>query len=176
LNVPFFLEMNLLILKFNYLEVRILARPTKSIVTKTGAMTKSEIRARQEQEEKLKGKANNILPSQYLNDHQKELFNYIVDELRTSGILSNLDVFALETCVIAIDRLQYIETAINNDLELLRDKMLMASKDKYTKDLFRTVNELSLSPQARAKLGNINIQAQEAAEDPLLKVLSGGKD
>jgi phage terminase small subunit len=65
---------------------------------------------------------------------------------------------------------------INNDLELLRDKMLMASKDKYTKDLFRTVNELSLSPQARAKLGNLNIQAQEAAEDPLLKVLSGGRD
>lgn len=152
-----------------------MARPTKSVITKTGAMTKDEIKSRLEQEEKLKGKANNILPSQYLNDHQKELFNYIVDELRASGILSNLDVFTLETCVIAIDRLQNIETMINQDFELLRDKQLMASKDKYTKDLFRTVNELSLSPQSRAKLGNINVQANLKEEDPLLKVLSGGK-
>src|SRR5690348_7187295 len=138
-----------------------MARPTKSTTTRTGNMTKEEKRARLDQEGKLKGKADNILPSEYLNEHQKELFKYIVDELRASGILSNLDIFALETCVIAIDRLQHIETMINNDLELLRDKMLMASKDKYTKDLFRTVNELSLSPQARAKLGNLNIQAQE---------------
>lgn len=152
-----------------------MARPTKSVVTKTGAMTKEEIKSRLEQEEKLKGKANNILPSQYLNEHQQELFNFIVDELKASGILSNLDVFVLETCCIAIDRLQYIETMINNDPSLLMDKQIMTTKEKYTKDLFRTINELSLSPQSRAKLGNINIQAREAAEDPLLKVLSGGK-
>jgi len=148
-----------------------MARPTKAVATKTGSMTKAEIKARQEQEVKLKGKSENILPSQYLNDHQKELFNYIVDELQASGILSNLDVFALETCVIAIDRLQNIETMINQDFELLRDKQLMASKDKYTKDLFRTVNELSLSPQSRAKLGNLNIQKKAESEDPLLKAL-----
>jgi P27 family predicted phage terminase small subunit len=153
-----------------------MARPTKSTMTRTGNMTKGEKRARMDQESKLKGKSDNILPSQYLNKHQKELFNFIVGELRSSGILANLDIFTLETCVIAIDRLQQIETMINQDFNLILDKQLMASKDKYTKDLFRTVNELSLSPQSRAKLGNLNIQAAQKEEDPLLKLLSGGKD
>lgn len=153
-----------------------MARPTKSATTTTGNFTKTEIKNRMEQEKKLKGKADNIHPSEYLNERQKAIFNYIVDELRSSGILSNLDVFVLDTCSICIDRLQYIETMINNDPSLLMDKQIMTTKEKYTKDLYRTINELSLSPQSRAKLGNINIQAREAAEDPLLKVLSGGRD
>lgn len=152
-----------------------MARPTKSAVTRTGNMTKEEKRTRLEQESKLKGKANNILPSEYLNERQQAIFNFIVEELRASEILSNLDIFTLETCVIAIERLRYIEAMINQDIELLRDKQLMASKDKYAKDFFRTINELSLSPQARAKLGNINVQSKKIEEDPLLKVLSGGK-
>ena len=49
----------------------------------------------------------------------------------------------------------------------------MASKEKYTRDLFRCCNELSLSPQSRAKLGNLNIQAKADAEDPVLKAILG---
>jgi phage terminase small subunit len=64
---------------------------------------------------------------------------------------------------------------INEDKELLRDRQLMAAKEKYTQEFIRYMNELSLSPQSRAKLGNLNIQASQAEEDPLLKVLSGGK-
>ena len=45
----------------------------------------------------------------------------------------------------------------------------MPSKEKYTKDFFRCCNELCLSPQSRAKLANLNVQAQE--EDPLMKAL-----
>lgn len=71
-------------------------------------------------------------------------------------------------------RLQEIEKIINDDIEKLGDKSLMSAKDKYTKDLFRCCNELSLSPQSRAKLGNINVQASKDSEDPLLKVLRGG--
>lgn len=56
------------------------------------------------------------------------------------------------------------------------DKEVLAAKDKYTKDFFRCCNELSLSPQSRAKLGNINLQVKQQQEDPLLKVLAGGKD
>jgi P27 family predicted phage terminase small subunit len=148
-----------------------MARPTKSVTTTTGNFTKTEIKNRMEQEQKLKGKADNIRPSEYLNEKQRELFNFIVDELKASGILSNLDIFTLETCVIAIERLQYIESRINQNIDLMLDKQLMATKEKYTKDLFRTINELSLSPQSRAKLGNLNIQSKEASEDPLLKAL-----
>jgi P27 family predicted phage terminase small subunit len=148
-----------------------MARPTKSVTTTTGNFTKTEIKNRMEQEHKLKGKADKIRPSEYLNERQQAVFNYIVDELKVSGILSNLDVFVLDACSIAVDRLQYIESRINEDPSLLMDKQIMTTKEKYTKDLFRTMNELSLSPQSRAKLGNINFQAKENSEDPLLKAL-----
>lgn len=148
-----------------------MARPTKPIATTSGNFTKTEIRNRIEQEQKLKGKADKIRPSKYLNDRQKKIFKYIVKELEASGILSNLDIFVLDTCSIAIDRLQNIETMINEKPDLLMDKQIMTTKEKYTKDLFRTMNELSLSPQSRSKLGNINLQKKETKQDPLLKAL-----
>jgi len=41
------------------------------------------------------------------------------------------------------------------------------------KTFYRCCNELSLSPQSRAKLGNINLQSKQEEEDPLLKVIGG---
>lgn len=150
-----------------------MARPCKSIKTTVGHQNEKEIKARLEEEEKLKGLSNKIKPPTYLSKDQKKIFKYIVQELEAAGILSNLDIYILSTCAIAIDRLQAIETEINKDIKNLYDKNLMASKDKYTKDLFRCTNELSLSPQSRAKLGNLNIQTKNMENDTLLKVLRG---
>lgn len=152
-----------------------MARPSKSVSMTSKNLTKEEIRVRQETEDKLKGAADSISPPSHLNDQQKEIFNYIVDELKASGILGNVDIYILSTCSIAIDRLQEIEKMINEDVNNLFNKNLMSAKDKYTKDLFRCTNELSLSPQSRAKLGNIKVQKQQQENDPLLQVLSGGK-
>jgi P27 family predicted phage terminase small subunit len=153
--------------------VILLARPCKSVATQNGHQTEEEKLARQEQEELLKGSSDKIKPSSYLSKEQKKLFKTIVKELEASGILGNLDIYVLETTVIAIDRLKAIEKAINEDIEKLYDKNLMATKDKYTKDLWRGCNELSLSPQSRAKLGNLNVQTQNIKDDELLKVLRG---
>ena len=153
-----------------------MARPCKSAKVLTEcSQTKNEINRRIETEDKLKGMADKIKPPTYLNQKQKKIFKYIVSELKASGILGNLDVFILSTCSIAIDRLQEIEKMINEDITKLTDKDLMSSKDKYTKDLFRCCSELSLSPQSRSKLSNLNLQAQQTQQDPLLKVLGSGK-
>jgi P27 family predicted phage terminase small subunit len=152
-----------------------MARPSKSVKTMSKNLTKEEKEVRLETEEKLRGRGDNISPPKYLNARQKKIFNYIVQELEASKILGNLDVYILATCAISIDRLQQIEKLINKDIERILDKSLMAAKDKYTKDFFRCCNELSLSPQSRAKLGNINLQAEQDKQDPLLKVLAGGK-
>lgn len=151
-----------------------MARPCKSANIMSKNLTKGEKEVRLETEEKLKGGADKISPPSYLNARQKKIFKYIVEELKASGILGNLDVYILGTCSISIDRLQQIEKLINKDIEKLLDKNLMSAKDKYTKDFFRCCNELSLSPQSRAKLGNINLQSKEKKQDPLLKVLAGG--
>lgn len=150
-----------------------MARPCKSIALQSRAMSNAEKEGRLENEQKLKGNSDNIIAPSYLNEQQKKIFDYIVNELRASNILGNLDIYILTTCSIAIDRLQTIETMINSDSELLFDKTLLATKDKYTKDLFRCTNELSLSPSSRSKLANINYQAQEEEEDVLLKILNG---
>jgi P27 family predicted phage terminase small subunit len=152
-----------------------MARPTKSVKTMSKNLTKEEKNARLEAEEKLKGGADNISPPTHLNARQKKIFSNIVDEMKASGILGNLDVHILGVCAIAIDRIQQIEKMINKDLGKILDKNLMSAKDKYTKDFFRCCNELSLSPQSRAKLGNINVQAKQQEDDPLLKLLKGGK-
>lgn len=151
-----------------------MARPTKSASVSSGKIGKDEKKSRIEQEQKLRGTADNITPPEHLNDRQKDIFYYVVDELKTSGILGNLDTYVLSTFCISVDRIQTIEEAINRDPEKLYDRVLMSAKDKYTKDFFRCCNELSLSPQARAKIGNINSQAAKEETDPLLKVLSGG--
>lgn len=153
-----------------------MARPCKPIETQSRHNTKEEIEARKKQEEKLKGLADKIKPPKYLNKDQKKIFKYIVDELKVSGILSNLDIYVLATCSIAISRLTEIEKQINEDITNLWDKTLMSSKDKYTKDFFRCCNELSLSPQARAKIGSLALQAKEKEEDPLIKALRDDDD
>lgn len=151
-----------------------MVRPSKSVKTMSKNLTKEERESRLETEEKLKGGADKISPPKYLSKEQKKIFKNIVKELKESGILGNLDVYILSTCAISLDRIQTIETMINEDSKLISDTDLRLANDKYTKDFFRCCNELSLSPQSRAKFANINLQAQQDKEDPLLKVLRGG--
>ena len=152
-----------------------MGRPCKAVITMSKNLTNNERETRLENENNLKGRSTRISPPQYLNAKQKKIFRHIVNELKASGILGNLDIYILTLCSFAIDRLQEIETMINEIPKLMTDKDLMASKDKYTKDLFRCTNELSLSPQARAKIGNINFQDKVTKTDPVLKIVRSKK-
>lgn len=152
-----------------------MARPTKSVKVMSKNLTKEEKEKRLEVENKLRGKADKIIPPSYLNEKQVKIFDYIVQELKASGILGNLDTYILAQCSVAIERIQAIDEQINNDIEQILNKGLSVIRDKYVKEFFRCANELSLSPQSRAKLGNINLQAEQEKQDPLLKVLGGGK-
>lgn len=150
-----------------------MARPCKSIDVMSKNLTNEEKEARKQAEEKLKGGNDKIKPPAYLGKEAKKIFKYIVIELQDSGILTNLDVYILASCANAIARIQAAEKLLNDDL---LNKDALKVKDSYMKEFFRCCNELSLSPQSRAKLANINVQAKEQKEDPLLKVLAGGKD
>lgn len=146
-----------------------MARPTKSVELMSKHLTQEEVSSRQEKEKKLRGSCDKLKPPKYLTPSQKRIFRYILDNLVASNILGNLDVYVLTNCSVAIDRIQMMEEAINKNNDLLNCKIFMASKDKYSKDFFRYCNELSLSPQSRAKLANINIKSNEV--DPLLEAL-----
>lgn len=154
-----------------------MARPCKVVDSQSRHNTKAEINARKENEEKIKSLADKIgKPPNYLSNEQKKVYKFIIHELQATGILTNLDVFILSTCAISVDRLQTIETIINKNIGSLVNKDLMSAKDKYTKDLYRCCNELSLSPQSRAKLGNLAVGNKEKEEDPVLKALKDDDD
>lgn len=156
-----------------------MSRPCKSAALLSDcSQTKAELSFRKEREQMLRGETCELLPPDYLNENQTYIFSKIVSGLESSGILGELDTYLLAQCAVSIDRLQSIEETLNTHPELLAAKegsTLVKAKDSYTRDFFRCCNELSLSPQSRAKLANINLREAQKQDDPLLKILSGGE-
>ena len=151
-----------------------MARPTKSVDLQSSHLTNEEKQRRKEREEQYKVADDKVVAPEHLTEKQVEIFNYIVSELKESGIVGNLDIFILATCAISIDRLQEIEKRINEKFGLVTNNAIMAAKDKYSKDFYRCCTELSLSPQSRAKLANMNMNKKE--DDPLLEALKDDED
>ena len=149
-----------------------MARPSKSVRVKTGAIASDVEAVRQDMEDKLRGENGAPEPPEGLTDGQREIFQFIVDGLVASDILGRLDVFVLESTAIAIDRLRYINSLIDKDPQFVMHTGLQNARAKYQSDLWRGCNELCLSPQARAKIGSLAAQKQKKETDPLLSVLS----
>ena len=153
-----------------------MARPAKAVSTQSKHLTQKEKNVRIAAEESLRGKADKLKPPKFLNDSQKKIFRRVVKELEASKILGNTDVYILTSFAVAVDRLRTIEEMINELPLRLTDRDLISAKDKYTKDLYRCCNELSLSPQARAKIGSVNLAAEKQKQDPLLLLINGEED
>ena len=153
-----------------------MARPCKSAKVLTDkSQTIAEINARIEGENSLKGSGKLPVAPEWFSEKQKDTFDLIVSELKTSDILCRLDTWILQECVLAIDNLEYIGRACNNteEKDIIFDRNILAAKEKYTKILFRCCNELSLSPQSRAKIANINSQAADDGTELLKQLLAG---
>ncbi len=150
-----------------------MVRPAKNINLHSRHNTKEEIAKRSEVEERLKCGTDKIRPPNRLTKEQKKIFKYIVKELEPSEILSNLDVFLLEECSVAIDIVRQVNIKINADINTLRDKALMNGKKVHMQEFFRCCNELSLSPQSRARLGSLMLKSKENEEDPVKRALRG---
>jgi len=152
------------------------ARPCKSAALLTEkSQTKAEIEARKKGENAMKGSGKSPSPPTWLTQNQKKLFRFIVKELAEADILCKLDTWILQECVIAIDCLTKIEQMVNEDNNLMLEKSVLSAKDKYTKILFRCCNELSLSPQSRAKIANIAAKPDDGTE-LLRRILAGDDD
>jgi P27 family predicted phage terminase small subunit len=163
------------------LEVILMARPAKAIDTNSMKMSKQERKTREESEKKLRGNNDKIKPFTYLTKRQKAIFKDILKNLNPE-ILSNLDTYLLNQTAITIERLESIEKEINsageytdsngkkqNRLDAKTIINLKSVRDMYSKDFFRCCNELSLSPQARAK---ISINTQPTKKKTLMDILN----
>ena len=148
-----------------------MARPAKSVKVKSGDISTADAEVRAGIEDKLRGEAQPPEPPPHLSDAQRELFEFIVGGLVNAEILGRLDVFVLESTVVAIDRLREINRMIDADLSLLANNGLQSARAKYQRDLWRGCSELCLSPQARAKIGGLAAQKAKEAKDPLVAAM-----
>lgn len=148
-----------------------MGRPAKSVAVNSKRFSKDEKGARLEMEEKVRGAAVRPEAPAGMTEDQRAVFQFIVEELAQSDILGRLDVFVLESTAVAVARLRRINALIDADDTLLSETSLQNSRAKYQSDLWRGCNELCLSPQARAKIGNLAAQAARERKDPLLAAL-----
>lgn len=148
-----------------------MARPSKSAAVSSRKLGKDEKETRQTVETTVRGEAVRPDPPEGLTKDQKTIFKFIVDGLASGDILGKLDVFVLESTAVAIDRLRTINRMIDDEPGLLLHTATQNSRAKYQADLWRGCNELCLSPQARAKLGNLTAQKAKEKKDPLLEAL-----
>ena len=72
--------------------------------------------------------------------------------MKGSDVLKNGDVEIIARYAFCLDRIIDIEADMNSDYDLMYDKDAVAAYSKYMQIYFRCCNELSLSPQSRAKL------------------------
>lgn len=130
-----------------------MSRPAKAIDTKSGAMAKDEEQRRKENEEALKGGKDKVnrAPT-WFSKEQKKIRKELVAELEK--VLTNIDCYILNQAVIAISRLQEIDKKINENPDKITEKALISAKKEYSSEFFRCCNELSMSPQSRAKLAS----------------------
>ena len=153
-----------------------MARPCKSAKVLTDkSQTKAEISSRINEENKLKGSGLPTAPK-WLTTPQKKLFKLIVNELKEADVLGKLDVWILQECVIAIDRLTDIEKKINAAPELMIAKDMRSAKETYSKIFFRCCNELSLSPQSRAKIAGMAAAKKDDSLTLIKSILAGGDE
>lgn len=151
-----------------------MARPAKATKTLAGHATKEDIEERTAAEDALRGSADRLTPPDWLTDDQRAIFEFVVAEMKASDVLGNLDIYVLTQFAVATERMFSIEQTINADfLPEVMDKELMYARNSYVKDFYRGANELSLSPQARAKIGTLSLAKKKEAEDPLRKLLAG---
>ena len=148
-----------------------MGRPAKSVNAKTGHDTSEDLEIRKVTEEKLKGNCDMLKPPKHLTSSQKKIFKYIIKHLEEANILGNLDIYILSFAAVTIDGIIELDTMINDSEDPLIRMKMMGIRDKYSKDFFRCLNELSLSPQARAKISIANVKAVKEDRNPLLEAL-----
>ena len=152
-----------------------MGRPAKPVAISSGKISKETKNKRKETEEKLRGDFQKVIPPDWLNERQRQVFEYVAGELAGGKIVSNVDVFVLTSFAVAVDRLEDIEKSINSKPDMIFDKSLLKAKARYTADFNTGIKELSLSPQARAKLGGINIVAEKENKDPVNELIERQK-
>lgn len=144
--------------------------------------TKEEIEQRKEAEEKIKGSSDLVyeVPKQLKTKKEKDMYLFLVGELKASNILNNLDINILIQTVNSIFQMEEANKKIKefgqviqkNDGSLQKNPAINIYKDYYS-IFYQCCSQLGLSPMARSKLATLSLAKAEEDSDELLKILKG---
>ena len=143
-------------------------------------LTKAEKDARIEAEEKYKGDGDLVysLPEDLVTDREKNLYLFIVNQLKGAGILNNLDIELLKSTVFCIinmndannDIRTFGTTITDENGKLYKNPAVGVYKDYHAMFISNSIR-LGMSPADRAKLAVIDVKNKQIEEDLLLKAL-----
>lgn len=164
----------------------VIARAKKPASLKQGkSESKEQLDAREQIEQQLLGSTDKIaIIPEHLNEMAKVYYEFLINELEISGILSNLDIPLLEQTADTLSKIRECDEDLNiNGLVIeITDRYgnVVQKENPYVKikmaylNQFRSLaNQLGLSPSSRASLAGKQLEKKEEEEDPLLKVLKG---
>lgn len=162
-------------------------RPKMPAVNKQGkSETKAQLQERAEYEEMLKGDDSMIdIAPPDLDELGKAYYTFIVNEIKGTGILCNVDTLILkqisdslskmDMCdeILAREGLLVEEANPQTGMIKLKEHPTVKTKATYATAFRAYASQLGLSPAARAGIAGMKMEQKMAEEDPVLKVLRG---
>ena len=154
-----------------------------SSVRKGKDMNKSELKVREEAEKRLMGDIDLVkTPPSNLDELAQAYYSYMVENLETSNLLSNLDIPLLSETAFTLARLEETKATLL-EVGTLAYEVDKQGNEKVKKhpivDVYNTLlnqfktlgGQLCMSPSARTQMASLQLQAKEDEEDPVLKAL-----
>lgn len=157
-----------------------MAKASKPVALMQKNLTKEERELREEAEAKVKGKADLVYcaPNDLVKE-EKEVYLFLVNELKELDIINNLDIELLKLTSNAVVELRkarinvrkYGQLIQKPDGSLVKNPAITILRD-YESIFNRCCRELCLSPQSRMALAKVISESQANQEDELLKILN----
>lgn len=138
-------------------------------------MSAKDRKLREKVEDSFKGKPLSQRAPKNLTADQAKIYRKLYKIMVPSDILSALDEKTLSNAAIIINRLDRIDEIINEKVDNLYDKNLLAARKEYFNQYLQICKELCLSPSSRAKMGTLAVTKSKLETDPLMRILDGGK-
>lgn len=100
-----------------------------------------------------------------LTEQQQIKKNWLIEQMGDN--YKEVDEPLIDSVAFAIDKLEFMDTQINDVQSLLSDRVFMASRDKIVKQIESGLKMLDITPQARNKA---KIETAKTV-DPLTELL-----
>lgn len=161
-------------------------RPRKPASSRVGNWGNKEDKEKAiELEKEIKGKDDKIFEiPENLDEVGKIYYQFLVEELKETGVLSNLDIPLLTQTSDCLSKMQQADEILNQSglmiseqdrygNEKLKEHPMVKTKQNYLSQFRALATQLGMSPSSRAQLAELKLSKQQNDSDPVLQLLNG---